>query len=195
MIYNVVSISAVWQSDSMIHIHIVFCIFFSIIVYSWILNIVPCAIQQDVVVYSFYVNIPPPWQEVCSLYLWVYFYIVDISTTFPSLERVPHVEYVLWGAVAQLPMVTLSGIPGLSPAWAVCPLLWLGCDCCRHASVLDWSAAARAFWWGTDAVQDHSPGGIGLISWCRNYLEECCGWPVLPPKWDEVQGTLEGQLV
>ena len=114
--------------------------------------------------------------------LCVYFYIVDISTTFPSLERVPHVEYVLWGAVAQLPMVTLSGIPGLSPAWAVCPLLWLGCDCCRHASVLDWSAAARAFWWGTDAVQDHSPGGIGLISWCRNYLEECCGWPVLPPK-------------
>ena len=52
--------------------------------------------------------------------LCVYFYIVDISTTFPSFERVPHVEYVLWGAVAQLPMVTLSGIPGLSPCrlWA-----------------------------------------------------------------------------
>ena len=43
LIYNVVLISAVQQSDSVIHIS--FFIFFSIMVYHKILNIVPCAIQ------------------------------------------------------------------------------------------------------------------------------------------------------
>ena len=44
LIYNVVLISAVQQSDSFIHIHAFFFIFFSIMVYHRILNIVPCAI-------------------------------------------------------------------------------------------------------------------------------------------------------
>ena len=48
-------ISAVQQSDSVIHIciHIIFFIFFSIMVYHRILNIVPGVIQ-DFVVYPFY---------------------------------------------------------------------------------------------------------------------------------------------
>ena len=44
LIYNVVLISAVQQIDSVIYIYIYF-IFFSIMVYHRILNIVPCAIQ------------------------------------------------------------------------------------------------------------------------------------------------------
>ena len=43
LIYNVVLISAVQQSDSVIHTS--FFIFFSIMVYHKVLNIVPCAIQ------------------------------------------------------------------------------------------------------------------------------------------------------
>ena len=56
MIYNVVLISGVQQSDSVIHIHI-FILFqiLSHIDYHRILNIVPCAIQQDLVVYPFYI--------------------------------------------------------------------------------------------------------------------------------------------
>ena len=44
LIYNVVLISAVQQSDSVIHIYTFFFIFFSIMVYHRILNIVPCVI-------------------------------------------------------------------------------------------------------------------------------------------------------
>ena len=46
-------ISAIRQSDSVIHTHthISFFKFFSIMVYPGILNIVPCAIQEDLVVY------------------------------------------------------------------------------------------------------------------------------------------------
>ena len=56
LIYNVVLITAIQQSDSVIHIYTVFFkIFFSIMVYHRILNIVPCAIQQDLVVYPFYI--------------------------------------------------------------------------------------------------------------------------------------------
>ena len=45
LIYNVVLISAIQQSDSVIHTYIFFFIFFSITVYHRVLNIVPCAIQ------------------------------------------------------------------------------------------------------------------------------------------------------
>ena len=45
LIYNVVLISTVQQSDSVMHRYIFFFIFFSIMVYYRILNIVPCAIQ------------------------------------------------------------------------------------------------------------------------------------------------------
>ena len=45
VIYSVVLISAVQQSDSVIHIYTFFFVFFSIVVYHRILNIVPCAIQ------------------------------------------------------------------------------------------------------------------------------------------------------
>ena len=44
-IYNVVLISASEQSDSATHMYMFFFIFFSIMVYLRILNIVPCAIQ------------------------------------------------------------------------------------------------------------------------------------------------------
>ena len=56
-LFNVVLISAIRQSDSVIHTHthththISFFKFFSIMVYPGILNIVPCAIQEDPVVY------------------------------------------------------------------------------------------------------------------------------------------------
>ena len=45
LIYIVVLISAVQQSESVIHIHVFFFIFFSMMVYSRILNTVPCALQ------------------------------------------------------------------------------------------------------------------------------------------------------
>ena len=45
LIYSVVLISAVQQSDSFIHRYTFFFIFFSIMVYHRILDIVPCAIQ------------------------------------------------------------------------------------------------------------------------------------------------------
>ena len=45
LIYNVVLISAVQQSDSVIHIYTFFFILFFIMVYPSILSIVPCAIQ------------------------------------------------------------------------------------------------------------------------------------------------------
>ena len=46
LIYNVVSISAVQQGDSVIHRDILFFIFFSIMVYPRRLDIVPCAIDR-----------------------------------------------------------------------------------------------------------------------------------------------------
>ena len=53
LIYNVVLISAIQQCDSVTHTYIYtfFFIFFSIMVYLRILNIVPCALQQDLVAY------------------------------------------------------------------------------------------------------------------------------------------------
>ena len=45
LIYNVVLISAVQQSDSVIHIYTLFFIFFSIMVYPRRLDRVPCALQ------------------------------------------------------------------------------------------------------------------------------------------------------
>ena len=44
LICNVVLVSAVWQSDSVMHKYTFFFTFFSITVYHMILNIVPCAI-------------------------------------------------------------------------------------------------------------------------------------------------------
>ena len=42
--HNVVLISVVQQSDSVTHIHTLFFVFFSVMAYHSILNIVPCAI-------------------------------------------------------------------------------------------------------------------------------------------------------
>ena len=53
MIYNVVLISAVQQSDSVDFFF--FFIFFSIMVYHRIVNIVPCILQEDLCVYPFYI--------------------------------------------------------------------------------------------------------------------------------------------
>ena len=50
--YNIL-ISAVQQSDSVIHRYTFFFIFFSIMIYPRILNIAPHAIQEDLVVYLF----------------------------------------------------------------------------------------------------------------------------------------------
>ena len=48
--------AVVQQSDSVIriYIYILFFIFFPVMIYYRILNIVPCAIQQDLVVYPIY---------------------------------------------------------------------------------------------------------------------------------------------
>ena len=54
LIYNVVLISAVQQSESVIHIYTFFFIFFSIMVYPRTLNIVHCTTQQNLVVHLFY---------------------------------------------------------------------------------------------------------------------------------------------
>ena len=58
LIYNVVLVSGVQQSDSVIHecIYIFFFRFFSIIGYYKILRTVPCALQQVLVVYLFYIQ-------------------------------------------------------------------------------------------------------------------------------------------
>ena len=55
LICNVVLISAVEQNDSVIHMCTFFFIFFSTMAYPRILNIVPCAIQWDLVVYLSYI--------------------------------------------------------------------------------------------------------------------------------------------
>ena len=44
LIYNVVFITAIQQSDSVIHIHLFFFMVFSTIVFHRILNVVPCAL-------------------------------------------------------------------------------------------------------------------------------------------------------
>ena len=54
MLYNVVLVSAVQRSDS--SSHIVSFIVFSVMIYHRILNIAPCAIEYDFVVYPFYVS-------------------------------------------------------------------------------------------------------------------------------------------
>ena len=55
MNYSVVLIMAIQKSDSVIHIYVYsFFIIFSTMVYHWILNTVPCTIQEDFVVYPFY---------------------------------------------------------------------------------------------------------------------------------------------
>ena len=50
VIYNVVLIFTIQQSDPFIHIYTFFFIIFSIMVYHRILNIAPCAKQRDLVV-------------------------------------------------------------------------------------------------------------------------------------------------
>ena len=88
--YNIL-ISAVQQSDSVIHRYTFFFIFFSIMVYPRILNIAPCAIQEDLVVYPISIykslpllipnswsipsppSIPPGTHKSVFYYLWVFF--------------------------------------------------------------------------------------------------------------------------
>ena len=56
MIYNVVLVSGVQQSDSDIYIYThthTHTYIFSVMIYHRLLNIVPCAIQQDFGVYPF----------------------------------------------------------------------------------------------------------------------------------------------
>jgi len=53
-IYNIVLVSGVQQSDSDIYVYF-FLAIFSIIEYYKLLSTVPCAVQQDLVVYLFYV--------------------------------------------------------------------------------------------------------------------------------------------
>ena len=55
LIYNVVLVSDVEKSDSVTYMYMFFFVFFSIIVYHRILNVVTCSIQQDLVAYPFYV--------------------------------------------------------------------------------------------------------------------------------------------
>ena len=51
MIHNAALVSTAEWSDSVIQIHTFFFVFFSILVYHRILNLVACAIQEDLVVY------------------------------------------------------------------------------------------------------------------------------------------------
>ena len=78
-----VIISAIQQSDPVIHTYTFFLILFSTMVYHRVFNIVPCAIQEEFVVYPSYIyqsasanpklpihplQPPPSWQpQVCSL--------------------------------------------------------------------------------------------------------------------------------
>ena len=55
LIYNVL-VSGVQQGDSVLHIHLSFFTFFSIMNFYKILNIAPCGIQQVLVVYLFYIQ-------------------------------------------------------------------------------------------------------------------------------------------
>ena len=55
-IHSVMLISAVQQGDSVIHMYTLFFRFFSIMVYPRILNIAPCAIQQDLFLTLFICN-------------------------------------------------------------------------------------------------------------------------------------------
>ena len=50
---NAVLLSDLQQSDSVTYIYIHFFIFFSIMVYHRVLNMVPCAVQQDLVHLSY----------------------------------------------------------------------------------------------------------------------------------------------
>ena len=65
------------------HTYIFFFIFFSIVVYYRILNIVPCAIQKDLVVYLFYI-----YQFVVYL-LYILFCIYWLVSTNPDSHSVP----------------------------------------------------------------------------------------------------------
>ena len=88
LIHNAVFVSTAPWSDSVIHTHTCFLKFFSILVYHRMLNLVPCAVQEDLIVYPSYTRqfasanpklsthpFPtpasrPPWQsQVCSLHL------------------------------------------------------------------------------------------------------------------------------
>ena len=56
LICSAVPVTAIQQGDSAIHIHTFFFnTFFSIMVYHRILNIGPCAVQQDLVVSPSYI--------------------------------------------------------------------------------------------------------------------------------------------
>ena len=58
LIYSIVPISAVQQSDSVTHIQTFFFLtFFFITVYHGILNIVPCALQQDLVIHPSFISL------------------------------------------------------------------------------------------------------------------------------------------
>ena len=55
LMYNVVLVSDVQQSDSVIHIHVSFFRFFSHRGYYRVLSRIPCVIQEVLVDYLFYV--------------------------------------------------------------------------------------------------------------------------------------------
>ena len=78
MIFNVVLVSGVQHSDSVIHIHIlIFFRLFSHIDYYRILSRVPCAIQKVLVVYLFYI-------QYC-----VYMFVNPKLLIYPSPQRFP----------------------------------------------------------------------------------------------------------
>ena len=87
--------------------YIFFFIFFSILVYHKVLNIVPCAIQQDLVVYPFYIHLGFPGgsdgKEPTSL-----------CRRHKGLRFNPWVRKILWSRKWQ---PTLVSLPGESP-WA-----------------------------------------------------------------------------
>ena len=84
LIFKVVSISAVQQNDSVIHIRVCVCVLFhvlfSIVVCYGLLNIVLCAVGQDFVVYTCCVS-----NQVKRLGCLIHRLVLPIEHTFPIL--------------------------------------------------------------------------------------------------------------
>ena len=105
LIYSVVLISAVRQSASVTHIYVF--IFFSIMTYHRTLNIVPCAVQSDLIVYSIYdswcllIRTPSPSlsHPSCPLVTTSLFSVtvsLSVSLVCSLVFQIPHVSDIVW---------------------------------------------------------------------------------------------------
>ena len=105
LIYSVVLISALQQSSSIAHTYMLFFILLSIMVYHRRLNIVPCSVQWDLVIYPFYLyqiapgnsksalshSLPSPSNHKAVFYVCESFFALQISFIF----QVPHISDII----------------------------------------------------------------------------------------------------